>query len=121
MHTVAFFRGFAKDAAEAGMTADEVEDLVLFLAENPKAGLEIIGTGGCRKLRVAGRGKGKSGGLRSITFYTGESIPVFLGTVFAKGEICDLTKAERNDLRTITKAIVSQYQSRVALLAKKEA
>jgi hypothetical protein len=50
------------------MTEDEIDNLVDFLAENPTAGDLIVGTGGCRKLRVAGRGKGKSGGYRTITF-----------------------------------------------------
>lgn len=121
MHTVAFFSGFAKDAADAGMTDDEVDNLVAFLSENPMAGKEIAGTGGCRKIRIAGRGKGKRGGHRVITFYTGENIPVFLVTVFSKGEKDDLSRAERNGLRTITKAIVVEYQRKVAVLAKKGA
>jgi hypothetical protein len=51
------------------MTDDEITRLVDFLAANPTAGELIVGTGGCR---VAGRGKGKSGGYRTITFYAGE-------------------------------------------------
>ena len=121
MHTVAFFHGFAADAADAGMTEDEIENLVSFLSENPKVGDEIAGTGGCRKVRVAGRGKGKSGGYRIITFYSGEQIPLFLITVFAKGELTDLSQLERNGLRVITKAIVVEYRRRVAKLAKKGA
>lgn len=121
MHTVAYFDGFADDAADAGMTDGEIESLVLFLSENPTAGVEISGTGGCRKFRVAGRGKGKRGGRRVVTFYSGTRIPVFLLTVFAKGEKDDLTKAERNALKAITKALVDQYQRKVALLAKKGA
>jgi hypothetical protein len=99
------------------MTEDEISSLVDFLAENPTAGDSIIGTGGCRKVRFAGRGKGKSGGYRTITFYTGESLPVFVLTVFAKGDRVDLSKAERNSLRTITKAIVAEYRERAAALA----
>lgn len=121
MHTVAFFSGFAKEAADAGMSDDEVDSLVVFLSENPMAGKEIAGTGGCRKLRVAGRGKGKSGGHRVVTFYTGTNIPVFLVTVFSKGEKSSLSQSERNSLRIITKAIVSQYQSKVATLERKGA
>ncbi len=103
------------------MSEDEVDNLVVFLAEHPTAGVEIPGTGGCRKLRVAGRGKGKSGGYRTITFYSGEHLPVFLITVFSKGERSDLSKSERNRLGVTTKAIVSEYQSKVAKMAKKEA
>ena len=120
MHTVAFFHGFVRDAAEAGMSEAEIENLVLFLSENPDAGVEIVGTGGCRKLRIAGRGRGKSGGFRVVTFYSGVHIPLFLLTVFAKGEKDNLTKAERNDLHLITKAIVHEYRQRAAAASKKK-
>lgn len=65
-------------------------------------------------MRVAGRGKGKSGGYRTITFFTGETLPVFLLTVFSKGDRANLTKAERDKLRDVTKAIVEEYRERVA-------
>jgi hypothetical protein len=120
MQTVAFFKGFASDAADAGMSDEEVDSLVDYLAENPTAGDEIAGTGGCRKLRVAGRGKGKSGGYRTITFYSGTDIPVFLVTVFSKGEKANLTKAECNALRLITKALVEEYRNRAVRLTKRK-
>ena len=101
------------------MSEDEVADLVNFLAENPTAGDEIPGTGGCRKVRVAGRGKGKSGGYRTITFFTGDTLPVFLITVFSKGERSDLSKSECNRLRALTKAIANEYRAKVATVAKK--
>jgi hypothetical protein len=96
------------------MSEDDVSDLITFLAENPTAGEVMSDTGGCRKVQVAGRGKGKSGGYRTVTFYTGESMPVFLLTVFGKGERSNLTKAERNQLKRITKLIVDEYKSRVS-------
>ena len=77
MHSVALTHAFLRAAKQAGMSENEIEGLVGFLAQNPRAGVEIPGTGGCRKLRIAGRSKGKSGGYRPITFYTGESFPVF--------------------------------------------
>lgn len=103
------------------MTEDEVDELVTFLAEHPIAGVEMVGTGGCRKLRFARRGTGKRGGYRTVTFYTGEHLPVFLITVFAKGERSNLSQAERNRLGLTTKAIVSEYKSKVAKLAQKGA
>lgn len=109
MQTVALTHAFLRAAKQAGMTEGEIDALVDFLAENPTAGVEIAGTGGCRKVRLAGRGKGKSGGYRIVTFYTGTTLPVFLITVFSKGERSDLSKAECNSLRAITKAIVAEY------------
>ncbi len=47
------------------------------MANHPEAGDEISGTGGARKIRVAGRGKGKSGGYSVITFYSGKDVPVW--------------------------------------------
>lgn len=113
MHTVCETHAFVKAAAAAGMSAAEVEALVTFLAANPLAGDAIKGTGGCRKVRVAGRGKGKSGGYRTITFYSGVELPVFLLTVFSKGERVDLTQDERNTLEGMTKALVQDYQRRI--------
>jgi hypothetical protein len=114
MHTVAQTKAFDAAARQAGMSEDEVSDLVSYLAENPMAGDEISGTGGCRKLRVAGRGKGKSGGYRTVTFYSGEKMPVFLITVFGKGEKSNLSDKEKAAIKTLTKAIADQYQNRVA-------
>lgn len=76
--------------------------------------MKSLGTGGCRKVRVAGRGKGKSGGYRTITFYSGIGIPVFLITVFSKGERANLTKAECNQLATLTRAIKAEYDSKTS-------
>jgi len=121
MHTVTLTHAFERAAAGAGMSEDEIQVLIDFLAENPTAGDVMAGTGGCRKVRVAGRGKGKSGGYRTITFYTGENLPVFLITVFGKGEKSNLSKSESNRLRDITKAIVAEYRSRVAALARRGA
>jgi hypothetical protein len=113
MHTVCELKSFQRDAAEAGMTQDEIDELIEILGLDPMAGEEIRGTGGCRKVRVAGRGKGKSGGYRTITFFTGQDLPVFLVTVFSKGERSNLTKADRNDLAGLTKELVSEYRKRV--------
>lgn len=122
MHAVAQTHAFRRAADEAGMTEDEIESLVSFIAENPTIGDAISGTGGCRKVRYAGRGRGKRGGYRTITLYSGQTMPVFLLTVFAKGEKVDLTQAERNNLRVLTKEIVEAYKARVvAPVAKKGA
>jgi hypothetical protein len=112
MHSVAQTHAFVAQANAAGMTEAEIDGLVLFIAENPDAGDVIQGTGGCRKIRVAGRGRGKSGGYRTITFFSGDSMPVFLLAAFGKGERSDLTQKERNALRDITKVIVEAYKAR---------
>jgi hypothetical protein len=110
MHAVCELHSFRRAATAAGMSEEEVSAVVDLLAANPAAGDGIAGTGGCGKVRVAGRGKGKSGGYRVITFFTGELLPVFLVTVFAKAERANLSRSECNALRTITKAITDEYK-----------
>ena len=113
MHTVLETHAFHRAAGEAGMSEREVEKLITYLSLYPDAGEEIVGTGGCRKLRIAGRGKGKSGGYRVITFYTGVFLPVFLITVFSKGERANLSRAECNALKVLTKTLLSGYAKRL--------
>ena len=121
MHTVAILHAFERAAKAAGMTGEEVEALVDYLSQHPAAGDEMRGTGGCRKLRWPGRGKGKSGGYRTITFYSGNEMPVFLITVFSKGERADLSAGERSRLGEITKTIVKEFKSRIVTKGKKGA
>lgn len=96
----------------SGLSEAERREIVDLLADNPQAGEKIPGTGGARKLRVAGRGHGKRGGYRVITFYSGEGLPVFLLAAFAKGERVDLAQTERNQLRGLLKRIVETYAKR---------
>jgi hypothetical protein len=113
MHSVCQLHAFIRAAKAAGMTEEEVDHLVSYLAKNPQAGVEMQGTGGCRKLRFAGRGKGKSGGYRTITFYSGTEMPVFLITVFGKGEKSNLSRSECNELRKLTKLLTSESAGKV--------
>jgi hypothetical protein len=112
MQTVVETTAFQRSAARAGMSEKEVDDLIVFLAAVPDAGDEIAGTGGCRKLRVAGRGKGKSGGYRVITFFTGPSLPLFLFFAYSKGDRANIGDKQKNALRRVTKEIVVSYGKR---------
>lgn len=69
MHIVAVTRAFERQAEDAGMSPDEVNSVIDLLARDPSMGDITPGIGDCRKIRVAGRGKGKSGGNRVITFF----------------------------------------------------
>ena len=69
------------------------------IAANPESGDVIPGSGGCRKVRVAKSGGGKSGGYRVITYFMGTEQPLFLLTVISKGKQANLTQAQKNELR----------------------
>ena len=81
-----------------------------WIAANPEAGDVIEGTG-ARKVRFAGKGKGKSGGYRVITFFTGTDVPVFVLNIFAKNEKTDLKPQERRVLKTVLADIAKTYRS----------
>jgi hypothetical protein len=92
------------------MREDERQSVVDIVAWDPEAGAIMPGCGGARKLRVARSGTGKSGGYRIITYFGGETVPVFLITVFAKGEKANLTKAEQNALAKLAKTLAGSLQ-----------
>ena len=58
----------------------------------------------------AGRSKGKSGGYRVISFFTGTDIPVFLLNIFAKNEKTNVTPGERRVLKTVLADMVKAYK-----------
>jgi hypothetical protein len=115
MQTVVETAPFLRDAKSAGLSDEEREEIVDFIACNPEAGDEIKGTGGARKIRFAGKGKGKSGGYRVTTFYSGDDIPVFLLNIFAKNEKTNLSQAERNEFKNILSELARAYRRRTQI------
>jgi hypothetical protein len=100
LYTVVEMPTFLSDCQRAGLSEDEHFAIVLAIAEDPFAGDLIKGTGGARKRRFKGRGKGKSGGYRTISYYAADDVPVVLLALIDKGERADMTQAERNALRS---------------------
>lgn len=112
LHTIVETPAYLADARRAGLGEGERERIALALARDPRAGDLIVGTGGARKVRFAGRGKGKGGGYRVITYFGGADLPLFLLNVFSKGERADLSQADRNELRTVLGRIAETYRRR---------
>jgi hypothetical protein len=71
MHSVVQTPNFLAKAKDAKIDDGEREQIVDYVAAHPTAGVVIPGTGGARKVRFVGRGKGKSGGHRVITYFGG--------------------------------------------------
>lgn len=102
MHSVIETSAYLRAADREGLDEKERVAIVTLVAIDPTAGVVVPGTGGARKLRFAGRGKGKSGGYRVITYYAGQECPVFLLDVYGKGRRTDISMAERNAIRRWT-------------------
>ena len=95
--------------AQGLLEREEKLSLINYLAAHPQSGDLMQGTGGIRKLRWAAQGKGKSGGVRVIYYYHNHSMPLFLLTVFGKGEKANLSPSERNDLSKFTDLLLRQF------------
>lgn len=97
------------------LTDGERAALVDHLSADPTAGVLLAGTGGARKLRWAAKGKGKSGGVRAITYFGGGDIPVFLLSVFAKSDKANISPAERNELKAVLSNLATDYRKGVLI------
>lgn len=112
MHTVIETPAFLSSAKLEGMTEEERKTAVDLVADNPTGGAMIVGSGGCRKVRVPGKGKGKSGGYRIVTFFGGNSVPVFLLAVLSKGSRDNFTDAEVKAMKGMTATLRKSLGSR---------
>ena len=108
MQTIVELQEFQKKSDKL-ISSAERHSIINYLAAHPAAGDIMQGTGGIRKLRWAAKGKGKSGGVRIIYYFHNESIPLFLLTLFGKGEKSNLAKTERNELAKLVSLIVESY------------
>jgi hypothetical protein len=112
LHTVAETPQFLRDAASAGVLDDERKAIVDSVAADPRQGVEVRGSGGVRKIRVAGRGKGKSGGYRVMAAYVGPHAPVYLLALLSKGDRANFSTAEIAGFKAVTTAIGRYWRER---------
>ena len=76
----------------------------------PDAAPVVRGTGGIRKLRWAGSGRGKRGGVRAIYFWRAVPGAVYMLTAYAKADRDDLTAADRKALVRLVAEIERERQ-----------
>lgn len=74
----------------------ERRDVIDYLAQHPKAGDLLEGTGG----------------VRVIYYFHSEAMPLYLLTLFAKSERANLSKAERNELARLVDLLRAAWLDR---------
>lgn len=117
MHTVIETPAFLA----SGIPDEERAEIVRYLAENPTAGKIMSGTGGARKLRFAMPGQGKSGSYRTVHYFGGDDVPVFLLVALRKNERAELSQAEKNALKMELQGLADDYRASVRSKIKKTA
>ena len=103
---------FDEQWSSLGLTDDDLKDLQQILLENPKIGTVIQGTGRLRKMRFGygGRGKSHSARICYVDFEIHEKI--FLIMLFAKNEMENLSKAERNSIKQLIERLEKYFEER---------
>jgi mRNA-degrading endonuclease RelE of RelBE toxin-antitoxin system len=71
------------------------------LAADPEGGDLIRGSGGLRKLRWAGSGRGKRGGVRIIYYWAANAETILLLVIYGKNEKDDLSAEELKLLKRL--------------------
>lgn len=66
------------------LDAEEIQDLISYLAKHPASGVLMAGTGGVRKLRWAREGVGKSSGVRVIYYFHSDRLPLYCSPSLGK-------------------------------------
>ena len=82
---------------------DDYRALQTALLFRPEQGAVIQGSGGLRKLRWGGLGKGKRGGNRIIYYWDPKTEVVYMLFIYSKAYQADLTRAQVKLLSRIVK------------------
>ncbi|HET6527902.1 MAG TPA: type II toxin-antitoxin system RelE/ParE family toxin [Balneolaceae bacterium] len=75
--------------------------LQLQLSIRPESGDVIKGSGGIRKVRWAGSGRGKRGGIRVIYFYYKNDNQIYMLYAYPKSKKDDLSKDQLKQLKRL--------------------
>ena len=96
------FRTYLDRLREGSTLLREIQRLLL---RQPDDGEVVQGTGGIRKMRLAGKGRGKSGGYRIWYLHLPEPGRIYLLAIYSKNEIEDLTVVQRQELRGLVERL----------------
>ena len=110
-HALEFIETPLFEAQRKDMISDEeFRTLQSDIIKNPEVGSVIVGTGGLRKIRLAGESTGKSGGYRTIYLLVQPDV-VHLVLLYKKGRKDSLTQKEKNLLKEVSRSIKREYDN----------
>jgi mRNA-degrading endonuclease RelE of RelBE toxin-antitoxin system len=89
------------------LSEDEYRELQTALARHPTAGSLIVGSGGLRKFRWGGKGRGKRGGVRVIYYWAVKREQLLMLLIYPKGQQEGLTPLQ---IRILKKIVEKEYQ-----------
>lgn len=92
------FKHYLDQIADGPQVLKRIQDELL---KQPDIGNIVQGTGGIRKVRAAGKGKGKSGGYRIWYLYFVEFNRIYLMAIYSKNETEDLSSSDRKYLKSL--------------------
>ncbi|MDM8564862.1 type II toxin-antitoxin system RelE/ParE family toxin [Candidatus Halobeggiatoa sp. HSG11] len=83
------------------MTDESYRKLQEILVNAPDTGKIIQGSGGIRKIRWTGSGRGKRGGSRVIYYWATNNAQIYMLFAYAKNECSDLTQEQLSTLKKL--------------------
>lgn len=86
---------------KSALSEEDYRELQNYLVKNPSIGKLIKGTGGLRKLRWGGSGRGKRGGSRIIYYWQKDNEIILMLFIFQKNESDSLSDNQLKSLSTI--------------------
>lgn len=110
-HTPALRLWVAKAFGQTGrklMSETDRQAMEAAIIADPKAAPVIRGTGGIRKLRWAGSGRGKRGSIRTIYCHHVGSGALYLLAAYAKAAQDDLSPADKKALARLVTTIKNE-------------
>ena len=89
------------------LSDDDYRELQNLLISRPEAGNVMRGSGGIRKLRWAGSGRGKRGGVRVIYYWFSQKETILMLFIYPKKKQDDLTSEQ---LKTLKAIVVREFK-----------
>jgi len=92
------------------VTDDDYSAFQSTLARFPSKGALMQGCGGVRKLRMAAKGKGTSGGARILYLHIPNRNLIYLLTLFTKGDADNLSAEGKKAVCQLAEQIKNEYR-----------